>query len=164
MLQNLASQFLGGSQNIDDATAHNHVTQMMQTAPQEHVQGAVTGALSKMGPEGFSGSVRQAAEKGGPAQSTGIADMLLNAVTRSGGSTQQALAASGSNGQSFSPEQLGKLAGYVHQNHSDGLAGLLTNQVGGANQGGGGGAGMLSLLGSPMVRQIGEQLAQRVTH
>jgi hypothetical protein len=46
----------------------------------------------------------------------------------------------------------------VGNNHPDALAGILGNELGS----GSGNTSLLSLLGNPMVRQIGMNLAQRL--
>ena len=55
------------------------------------------------------------------------------------------------------PQELGSLAQYAGDNHSDALSRVLGNHFGN-----GGGSGMLSLLGNPMVREVGMNLAKRL--
>jgi hypothetical protein len=114
--------------------------------------------LGALGASGFGQSVQQGAMNASSQQRNGLADMLLNAVSQGGGSPNGVLSSLGIGGQSISAPELGALAGHVAENHPGELAGLLGSQLGS----GGGGGGMLSLLGNPMVRQIGMNLAKRM--
>jgi hypothetical protein len=160
MLDSLIQQFAGGqAQSLEGPALHGGVAQMFEAAPQEHGIGAVADALGALGGSGFGQSVQQGAANATPQQRNGLADMLLNAVSQGGGSSNGVLSMLGIGGQSMSPQELGSLAQHVGDNHPDALAGLLGSQLSG---GGGGGGGLLSLLGNPMVRQIGMSLAQKM--
>lgn len=159
MIDTLVRQFASGEvQSLEGEALHGGVAQMLQSAPNEHGIGAITEALGALGGSGFGQSVQQGAANAGPQQRNGLADMLLNAVSRGGGSPNNVLSSLGIGGQSLNPQELGALAQHVADNHPNALAGLLGEQFGG----GGGSGGMLSLLGSPMVRQIGMSLARRM--
>jgi hypothetical protein len=160
MLDSLIQQFAGGgAQTMEGQQLHGGVAQMLQEAPNEHGTGAIGEALSLLGGQGFGQSVRQGAANASPEQRNALADMLLRSVSRGGGSSTGVLSQLGIGGQQMSPEELGTLAQHVGNNHPDALASLLGNQLGSS---GGGGSSMLSLLGNPMVRQVGMSLAQRM--
>jgi len=131
---------------------------MLESAPNEHSVSAFSEALGALGGSGFGQSVQQGAMNAGPEQRNGLADMLLNAVSQGGGSPNGVLSSLGIGGQNMGPQELGTLAGHVADNHPDALAGILGNQLGS----GGGGGGIMSLLGNPMVRQVGMNLARKM--
>jgi len=159
MMDNLIQQFAGGgAQSLEGPELNGGVAQMLETAPNEHGIGAIGDALGGLGGSGFGKSVEQGAMNASAGQRNGLADMLLNAVSQGGGSPNSVLSSLGIGGQNMSPQELGSLAQHVGDNHPHALAGLLGNQLGS----GGGGGGMLSLLGNPMVRQIGMSLAKKV--
>ena len=158
MLDSLVQQFAGGgAQSLEGEALHGGVAQMLQAAPNEHGIGAISEALGTLGAGGFGQSVQQGAMNASPQQRNELADVLLNAVSQGGGSPNGVLSSLGIGGQSMGPQDLGALAGHVADNHPDALAGLLGNQAGS-----GGGGGVLSLLGNPMVRQIGMSLARKM--
>jgi hypothetical protein len=160
MLDTLIQQFAGGgAQTMEGQQLHGGVGQMLQAAPNEHASGAIGEALGLLGSQGFGQSVQQGAMNASPEQRNSMADMLLRAASRGGGSSTGVLSQLGIGGQQMSPEELGTLARHVGQNHPDALSSVLGSQLGSS---GGGGGGMLSLLGNPMVRQIGMSLAQRM--
>jgi len=159
MMDNLIQQFAGGgAQSLEGPELHVGVAQMLETAPNEHGVGAITDALGRLGGSGFGQSVEQGSMNASAGQRNGLADMLLNAVSQGGGSPNGVLSSLGIGGQNMSPQELGSLAQHVGDNHPNALAGLLGNQLGS----GGSGGGMLSLLGNPMVRQIGMSLAKKM--
>lgn len=161
MIDTLIQQFVGGSaQSLEGPELHGGVAQMLQTAPQQHGRSAIAESLGAMGGNGFGQSVQQGAMNASPQQRNSLADMLLRAVSQGGGSPNSVLSSLGIGGQSMSPQELGSLAQHVGNNHPDALAELLGNELGGS--GGAGGGSMLSLLGNPMVRQIGMSLAQKM--
>lgn len=158
MIDSLIQQFAGGeAQSLEGSALHGGVAQMLETAPNEHGTSAIGEALSALGAGGFGQSVQQGTMHATPQQRNGLADMLLNAVSQGGGSPEGVLSSLGIGGQQMSPQDLGSLAQHVGNNHPDAVASLLGNQLGN-----GGGSGMLSLLGNPMVRQIGMSLAQKM--
>ncbi|HEX6509681.1 MAG TPA: hypothetical protein VF221_18785 [Chloroflexota bacterium] len=159
MIDSLIQRFAGGeAQSLAGPELHGGVAQMLETAPNEHGSSAISEALGALGGSGFGQSVEQGTMNASPEQRNGLASMLLNAVSQGGGSPDSALSSLGIGGQNMSPQELGALAQHVGENHPDALAGLLGNQLGS----GGGGGGMLSLLGNPMVRQVGMSLAQKM--
>jgi hypothetical protein len=131
---------------------------MIQQAPNETVNSAVEDALGQLGPHGWGQSVAQAAQNVPPQQRNGLADVLMQAVSQGGGSPNNVLSQLGIGGSQLGPGELGQLASYVAGNHGNELASVLGNQL---NQQGSSGGGLLQLLGNPMVRQIGMQLAQK---
>jgi hypothetical protein len=158
VIDSLIQQFAGGeAQSLEGSALHGGVAQMLETAPNEHGTSAIGEALSALGAGGFGQSVQQGTMHATPQQRNGLADMLLNAVSQGGGSPEGVLSSLGIGGQQMSPQDLGSLAQHVGNNHPDAVASLLGNQLGN-----GGGSGMLSLLGNPMVRQIGMSLAQKM--
>ena len=158
MIDNLIQQFAGGeAQSLEGSALHGGVAQMLEAAPNEHGIGAIAQALGGLGGGGVAQSVEQGAMNASPQQRNGLADMLLNAVSQGGGSPNSVLSSLGIGGQNMSPQELGSLAGHVADNHPDALAGLLGNQLGS-----GGGGGLLSVLGNPMVREVGMNLAKKM--
>jgi hypothetical protein len=158
MLDTLIQQFAGGGgQGLEGSALHGGVAQMLEQAPNEHGIGAIADALGALGGSGFGQSVAQGAAHASPQQRNGLADMLLNAVSQGGGSPNNVLSSLGIGGSSMNSQELGALAQQVGNNHPNALAGLLGNELGG-----GGGSGLLSLLGNPMVRQIGMNLAKKM--
>lgn len=156
-MEQLAQDFLG--QATDQAGGqqmHGHVGKMVQQAPDDSVLGAVGQALGVLGPQGFGQSVAHGAQNAQPQQRNDVANLLLNAVEQGGGSRSAASSRFGG-GSSMSADNLGQLAAQVAENHPQALASVLGNHM---NQSGGQG-GLMSLLGNPMVRQIGMQLAER---
>jgi len=159
MIDSLIQQFAGGeAQSLEGSALHGGVAQMLETAPNEHGIGAIGEALGALGGSGFGQSVQQGTMNATPQQRNGLADMLLNAVSQGGGSSGGLLSSLGIGGQQLSPQELGALAQHVGNNHPDALASLLGNQLGNGQ----GGGGMLSLLGNPMVQQIGMNLAKKM--
>lgn len=159
MLDSLIQQFAGGqAQSLEGQELHGGVAQMLEAAPNEHGIGAISEALGALGGSGFGQSVQQGSMNASAGQRNGLADTLLNAVSQGGGSPNSVVSELGISGQNTSPQELGSLAQHVADNHPDALAGLLGNQLGS----GGGGGGMLSLLGNPMVQQIGMNLAKKL--
>lgn len=158
MLDSLIQQLAGGgAQSLEGEQLHGGVAQMLQTAPNEHGIGAIASALGALGGSGFGQSVERGSSHANPQQRNGLADLLLSAVSQGGGSPNSVLSQLGIGGQQMSPQELGSLAQHVGNHHPDALASVLGSQLGS-----GGGGGMLSLLGNPMVRQIGMSLAKRM--
>jgi hypothetical protein len=163
-MQEILQQFAGGNPSMAPNQMYGHVDSMIQQAPNEHVQGAIGEALQQLGPQGFGQSVTQAAQNMEPQQQQGLMGMLGQAIEGGGGSLPGALGAldlsgaagGGAQGASLGPSGLGALASYALQNHGGQLGSVLGNQ---ANSGG---SGALSLLGNPMVRQVGMNLARRL--
>jgi hypothetical protein len=135
---------------------------MAQSAPDNAVMDAVSGALGSMGPQGFGQSVQQAAQHAGPGGTGSLVNTLLSAVEQGGGSRNDVLSQFGGGGGSLGPAELGQLATHVAENHPGVLTQLIGNELNSGGGSGGGGGGMMQLLGNPMVRQIGMQLAQKV--
>ena len=160
MLDGLMQQFLGGNaQSLEGPELHGGVNQMLQQTSGGELGGVIGQVLGSMGSGGFGQSVGQAAAHGGPGTKAGILGMLTQAVEQGGGNPSnllQQFGAAGVDPSQLSPQQLEGMAQHVHNNHSGGLQDVLTNQLQGGN------SGLLSLLGNPMVRQIGMQLASRV--
>jgi hypothetical protein len=158
MFDSLVQQFAGeNAKTLEGPQLHHGVAQMMEGANNQHGIGAVSQALEALGGGGFGQSVLAGTSHAGPQQRNSVADMLLGAVSHGGGSPSGVLSQLGIGGQSKSPQDLAGLATYVGNNHRDDLA-----QVLGTHVGNGGGSEILSLLGNPMVRQIGMNLAQRL--
>jgi len=163
-MQEILQQFAGGNPSMAPDQMYGHIDSMLQQAPNEHVQGAIGEALQQLGPQGFGQSVTQAAQGMGPQQQQGLMGMLGQAIEGGGGSLPGALGAlglgggagGGRQGASLGPSGLGALASYALQNHGGQLGSMLGNQ---ANSGG---SGALSLLGNPMVQQVGMNLARRL--
>ena len=171
-VQEILQQFTGGGHNVADENLGGHVDSMVQQAPAEHVQGALGDALQTMGPQGFGQSVQQAAQTMNPQQQQGLFGMFSQAIQGGGGSVQEALGSSGAGGDAggqgqgggVNPGMLGTLAEHALANHGDSLTSVLGNNMGGGGAAGGmGGSGLMSMLGNPMARQFGSQLAQRMS-
>jgi hypothetical protein len=159
MLDSLIQQFAGGGhESMDQGELHGNVDQMLQAAPNPQSAGAVEQALGALGAGGFAQSIMEGAERASPQQRNALADTLLNAISQGGGSPNNVLSELGIGGQNMGAGELAQLAQHVMNNHPDALAG----QLGGQLQNGDQGNGLLSLLGNPMVRQIGMQLAQKL--
>lgn len=159
MLDGLLQQFAGGGAgSMAGEELHGNVGQLLQQAPNEHVTGAISQALGALGAGGFGKSVAEGAQNAAPAQRNGLADVLLRAVSQGGGSPNNVLSQLGIGGQSMGASELGSLAEHVASNHPSALSGLLGNQLAGNSQG----SGLLAVLGNPVVRQVGMQLAQRM--
>ncbi|HZU11512.1 MAG TPA: hypothetical protein VFB58_01625 [Chloroflexota bacterium] len=158
MLDSLIQQFAGGGhESMGSEQAQTGVSQMLQAAPNEHGIGAIADALGTLGAGGFGRSVQQGAASASPPQRNALVDTLLNAVAGGGGSPNRVRSQLGIGGSSVTPQELGTLAEYVGANHSDALAREMGTQVGSGQHG-----GLVSLLGDPMVRQIGVSLAKRM--
>ena len=167
-MQEILQQFAGGNPSMAPDQMYGHIDSMLQQAPNEHVQGAIGEALQQMGPQGFGQSVTQAAQGMGPQQQEGLMGMLGQAIEGGGGSLPGALGAlglgggagsgggGGMQGANLGPSGLGALASYALQNHGGQLGSVLGNQTNS------GGSGALSLLGNPMVQQVGMNLARRL--
>jgi hypothetical protein len=163
-MQEILQQFAGGNPSMAPDQMYGHIDSMVQQAPNEHVQGAIGEALQQLGPQGFGQSVTQAAQNMGPQQQQGLMGMLGQAIEGGGGSLPGALgslglgggAGGGMQGAGLGPSGLGALASYALQNHGGQLGSVLGNH---ANSGG---SGALSLLGNPMVQQVGMNLARRL--
>lgn len=159
MLDSLIQQFAGGGhQSLSGSDLTGSVDQMLQQAPNEHASGAIGEALQALGAGGFGQSVMQGAQNASPQQRTGLADMLLSAVSQGGGSPNNTLSQLGIGGSGMGAGELAKLAEHVLTNHPDATSGVLGEQLQNGDQG----SGVLSLLGNPMVRQVGMQLAKRL--
>jgi hypothetical protein len=164
MFQDIAQQFLGGqAESMAGPELHGNVHQMAQNAPDSAVMDAVSGALGSLGSQGFGQSVQQAAQHATPEQRSSLMGTLLSAVEQGGGSSNNVLSQfGGGGGGGLGAAELGQLAAHVAENHPGVLTQLIGNEL---NSGGGtttgGGGGMMQLLGNPMVRQIGMQLAQK---
>ena len=156
LIQSMAG---GGVEDLEGEALHGGVAQMMQQAPNEHGIGAFGDALQSMGAGGFGSSVAQGATQGSPQQRNDMANMLLGAVEQGGGNPSSVLSQLGiGGGGNMGPNELGSLAQFVAANHGDALSGLMGNEFGNGNSGG----GVMSLLGNPMVRQIGMNLAKKM--
>lgn len=160
MMQEILQQFAGGAQQMPPEQMYGHVDNMLQQAPQEHVQGAIGEALQALGPQGFGQSVASAAQGMGPQQQQGLIGVLGSAIEGGGGSLPGALSSlglgGGSGGSGLAPQGIGALASYALQNHGGSLGSVLGNQTSS------GGSGVMSLLGNPMVQQVGMNLARRL--
>jgi len=167
MLDSILQQFASGdSSSLPHEQAVSHVSNMLQQAPQEHALGALSDAVTGMDSGAFGSSVTSAAQNLGTEQ-RGQLGSLLQSVMGGGGAPSD-----------LSPQGLGSLATQAHQTNPSGLVGMLGSALSGGNLGGmslgglggaggggfsaGSGSGVLSLLGSPMVRQVGMNLAQRM--
>lgn len=158
MIDGLIQQFAGGGGNsLEGDLLHGGVTQMMEGANNEHGIGAISQALGSLGGGGLAQSVLQGSSHASPEQRNGLADMLLGAVSQGGGSPAGVLSQLGIGGQSMGPAELSSLAQYVGDNHPSEFSSMLGNHVGN-----GGSGGIMSLLGNPMVRQVGMNLAKRL--
>jgi hypothetical protein len=158
MIDSLIQQLAGGeAQSLEGEALHGGVAQMLQTAPNQHGIGAIASALGALGGSGFGQSVQQGSTHASSQQRNSLADLLLSAVSQGGGSPNSVLSSLGIGGQQMSPQELGSLAQHVGNKHPDALASVLGNQLGSGD-----GGGLLSLLGNPMVQQIGMNLAKRM--
>lgn len=158
MLDGLIQQFAGGSaSSLEGQDLHGGVAQMLEGASNEHGSGAISEAVSALGGSGLQQSVQQGAAAAAPEQRSGLASMLMSAISQGGGSPQQVQSQLGIGGGAMGPQELGTLARYVGENHPNALSQVMGNQLGN-----GGGGSVLSVLGNPMVRQIGMNLAQRL--
>ena len=163
MIDSLIQQFAGGgASNIEGEALHGGVGQLLGSAPNEHKVGAIGEALGALGPSGFGQSVSQGAGSASPAARSGLAGMLMSAISQGGGSPGNVLSSLGVNAgaNSMGPSELGTLATYAAENHPSALAGVLGGQLGGG--GGGTGSEIMHVLGNPMVRQVGLNLAKRL--
>lgn len=162
MLDGLVQQFAGGGvDQMAESELHGGVGQMLSAAPSEHGAGAIGEALSTLGGSGFGQSVAQGAATGSPEERSGLGGMFMSAISQGGGSPSNVLSqlGIGGGGSGFNPSELGSLAQYVGDNHGGALSSVLGSQLGG---GGGGAGSMLKLLGNPMVRTVGMNLAKRL--
>lgn len=160
-MQEILQQFAGGGAGMPAEQIMGHLDTMMGQAPNDHVHGAIGEALQALGPQGFGQSVEQAAQGMGPQQQQGLLGMLGQAIEGGGGSLPGAMSALGLGGGSASgglnAAGLGALATYAMQNHGGALHATISNQATS-----GGGSGVLSLLGNPMVQQVGMSLARKL--
>jgi hypothetical protein len=160
MLDSIAQQFLSGeAQNLEGEALHQNVRSMAGNAPTPSVIGAVEGALGQLGSQGFGQSVQQATQGASQDQRNQLGSVLLNAIEQGGGNRQQALQRHNADPSNMQPSSLAGMAMQVAENHPQVLASLLGTHIS-QNASSGGGGGLMSLLGNPMVRQIGMQLAQ----
>jgi hypothetical protein len=158
VLDGLIQQFAGGGANsLEGEALHGGVAQMMQGAENQHGVGAFSEALGALGGNGFGQSVAQGAVSASQEQRNGLAGLLTSAISQGGGSPGGVLSQLGIGGQNMGPQELGTLAQYVGDNHPGELSAVMGNHFGS-----GGGSGMMSLLGNPMVRQVGMSLAKRL--
>lgn len=158
-MDSLIQQFAGGgAQSLEGEALHGGVAQLLGNAPSEHGQSAISEALGLLGGGGVAQSVAQGSQGASQEERNGLAGLLMNAISRGGGSPEAALSQLGIGGQNPGPQELGGLAQYAAENHPDALAHVLNSQTGD----GSGGGGLLKLLGNPMVRQVGMQLAQKL--
>lgn len=163
MLDGLIQQFAGGgASNLEGEALHGGVAQLLSGAPSEHGVGAIGEALGALGPAGFGQSVSQGAGNTGPGAQSGLAGMLMSAISKGGGSPGNVLSSLGigGGGNAMGPSELGTLASYAAENHPNELAGVLGSQMG--SGGGGTSSEIMHALGNPMVRQIGMNLARRL--
>jgi len=163
MLDGLMQQFAGGGgDQMAESELHGGVGQMLSAAPSEHSAGAMGEALSTLGGTGFGQSVAQGAATGTPEERSGLGGMFMSTISHGGGSPGDVLSqlGIGGSGSEFSPSELGSLAQYAGDNHAGALSGILGSQL--ADGGGGGAGSMLKLLGNPMVRTVGMNLAKRL--
>jgi hypothetical protein len=163
MLDGLIQQFAGGGANSMEGEAlHGGVAQMLGSAPTEHGVGAISEALGVLGSGGFGQSVTQGAGNASPEARSGLAGMLMGAISQAGGSPGNVLSSLGigGGGNSMNPSELGTLASYAAENHPNEVAGAMGNQF--ENSGGSAGSELMHGLGNPMVRQMGMNLAKRL--
>jgi hypothetical protein len=163
MLNGLIQQFAGGGANgLEGEALHGGVAQMLGSAPNEHGTGAIGEALGALGGMGFGQSVSQGAGNASPEARSGIAGMLMGAISQGGGSPDNVLSSLGigGSGKSMGPSELGTLASYTAEHHPNELASVMGSQLG--SSGGSGGSELLHVLGNPMVRQVGMSLAKRL--
>lgn len=72
MLDGLIQQFAGGdAQLLEGSQLHGGVAQMLQSAPNEHVIGAIESALGSLGGGGFGQSVQEGTANATPEQRSG---------------------------------------------------------------------------------------------
>lgn len=161
MLDTLIQQFAGGeAQSMEGGELHGGVAQLAENAPSEHTGGAFGEALGALGAGGFGQSVQQGVANAGPGERAGLLGMLTQAIDSGGGSSGNVMSDLGIDASNPSSQGLGALAAHVAENHPDALSGIFSGAMGGGS--GGGGSGILKLLGNPMVRQVGMQLAQKM--
>lgn len=161
-MNEIMQMFAGGGQGIQEDQMGGHVENMLQQASGDHIQGALGSTLGNLGPQGFGSSIEQAAQNMGPSQKQGLFSMFSQAIEGGGGSVPGALSSLGiggnaQGGSNLSAGELGSLAQHVLQNHGNALQSVMGNQMGGS-----GGSGITSMLGNPMVRQMGMNLAQQL--
>lgn len=166
MLDDLVKQFAGGgAQSMEGNDLFGNVAHMLQNSPPQHGKHAVGQAIGTLGGKGVHQSVKQGTAHATQQQRNGLGDLLLNAVEQGGGSRSGVLQQLGlGGGGGFSSEALGMLAQHVSENHGDTLAGVLGNHLSsgsGASTGRSSGD-LMSLLGNPMARQIGMNLAKKL--
>jgi hypothetical protein len=160
VLEGIVQQLAGGgAQDLEGEQLHGGVAQMMQQAPNEHGVSAISEALGALGAGGFGQSVMQGAQGASPQARSGLAGMLMDAISQGGGSPQGVLSqlGIGGGGSSMGASELGQLASYAAENHGGALAGIMGNRLGS----GGGSGELMQVLGNPMVRQVGMGLAKR---
>lgn len=163
MLDGLIQQFAGGGgDQMEGEALHGGVAQMLSKAPNQHGVGAIGEAIASLGAGGFGQSVAQGAGNAGPEARGGLAGMLMGAISQGGGSPNNVLSSLGigGGGTPVGPSELGSLASYTAQHHPNELASVMGSQLG--SGGGGAGGGIMQVLGNPMVRQVGMNLAQRL--
>jgi hypothetical protein len=163
MFDSIIQQLSDSGGNVSDSTLHGGLDTLLGQSAPHHTSGAVTEALQSLGAGGFAQSVQTSAQDQGPQERGQIGSVLLNAIEHGGGNKSGVLSQLGigsQNPQEMSHEDLGKLAGYVAENHSEGLASVLGN--GAAGRGGGSlESSALHLMGNPMVQQTAMNLARR---
>jgi hypothetical protein len=164
MLDSLVQQFAGGGTgNMAHGEIHSGLDALLSQAQPKKASGAISEALQALGKGGFAQSVQSSAQQQGPNERGQIGSMLLHAVEQGGGSPSGILSHLGigaQNPQAMSHSDLGKLAGYVAENHGGALANLLGNAAAGSG-GGGTERTILHLLGTPFVQQSAMKLAQK---
>ena len=156
MLDGLIQQFAGGgANNLEGEALHGGVAQLLSSAPSQHGVGAIGEALGALGPAGFGQSVTQGAGNAGPGARSGLAGMLMGAISQGGGSPGNVLSSLGigGGGSAMGPSELGTLASFTAEKHPSALAGVLGSQLG--SSGGGTGSEIMHVFGNPMVRQVG---------
>jgi len=162
MLDGPIQQFAGqGANNLEGEALHGGVAQMLGSAPNEHGVGAIGEALGALGPGGFGQSVSQGAGNAAPEARSGLAGMLMGAISQGGGSPGGVLSSLGigGGGSSMGASELGTLASYAAETHPNELASVMGSQFGGSGASNG---GLMQVLGNPMVRQVGMSLAKRL--
>lgn len=164
MLDSIVQQFLGGqAESVPHDQLHSGVGQMIQQAPNESVLGAVEGALGQLGGGGLGQSVAQGAQNATPQQRSALGNILMDAISQGGGSPQSVMSqlGIGGSGSNMGAGELAQLAQHVAENHPGALSSVLGDALNQQGAGSSGGGGLLQLLGNPMVRQVGTQLAQK---
>lgn len=157
MLNSLAQQFLGGgAESMAGPELHGNVGQMAQNSSNDLVTDAIGTALKSLGPQGFGQSVSEGAGNAAPQQRSTLANLLLDAVEKGGGSRNAVASQYGV--RSGGSGNLAQMAIHVAENHPQMLAQVLGNHVSNSPSGGG---SVMALLGNPMVRQIGMHLARQ---